>query len=842
MHLGDSPPATLPNDTRQRPSVALFAALAAVFLVGCFLGSVWWFGADSRIAETTAANTVAGVVTNKDHKLDTTPLPTAGGLELPELDTAPDALTANGALVEKSVTKRPTGSSMAVMAEENDGDAWDSIPTLTGDTDASPTLVDVNKEFDNAVKSTLPGSPPFIDAKNLEDQKVEIAGANGPIWDSQLEWNLHLRFHRNGVGSATLNRKPIHAIFLQDNAVFLLRQIASELQRRVEFMENRLGSKVNGSISVEETEFRFDDIAQLEGVVKKVDRHMANLNIRALSLDELMLVRAEYRAGIITHRNKFDAVDLADKNMRLFTEDEAFTICSVLSTSEALLRALTQKRLAWEEDKEIHSTESQRAITITPREFEQFAKSGLLHLPDPRFSDQSIASVQHLGPLQLMQMLHAAPSVELFRNDDEFQKAKDYVYSNGPPEMQIRHSIDKLDRKLEDKNWRETMGDLANQQKSKLLRDLRAVLRQGGNFGDGVAMQPLKNVLAERTDLHGLPLTMGTECQSDADETRDLQQVSSSVGRTIGAFNGSLGSRDAAQNDALRNLSIKQMVSFCLQDHAENPASQKLKTIDQILQIDHPRLRLEMINSLRKSGSDTAVEILVDKAKFDLQPEVREAAIEGLANVPPEKFRQPLLQGLNYPWHVVAEHSAEALVRLNDMDAIPALIDMLDLPHPQSPVHSDGRFVQREMVGINHMKNCLLCHAPSISQSDSVRGLIPHSSRPLPPLYYDPTGGATDVPFAVRADITYLEQDFSVVLPVENAGPWPREQRFDFVVQQKKLTAKEAHQAARRIIQSPNRNRNAVVFALRELTGETPANNSSDNWRSIMASRHNSAK
>jgi len=349
-------------------------------------------------------------------------------------------------------------------------------------------------------------------------------------------------------------------------------------------------------------------------------------------------------------------------------------------------------------------------------------------------------------------------------------------------------------------------------------------------------MEPLKNVLAKRPDLQGLPLTMGQECLSNPAETSDLKQVSFAVGRTIGEFNGSLGSRDVAQNDAFRNLSIKEMVSLCMKGHADNPSSQKMKTIDQILQIDHPRLRLEMIEALRKSGSDSAVELMVNKAKFDLEPEVRIAATAALADMDPDDVRDLLLEGLKYPWHVVAEHSAEALVRLDDQEAVPQLIEMLDLPHPHLPFQDNDILVQHELVGINHMRNCLLCHSPSTSSSDSVRGLIPHTSRPLPRSYYEPPGESA-VSFTVRADVTYLEQDFSVVQPVKDSAPWPAEQRFDYVVQKKRLTPAEAEKVARQISQSPNRNWNAIVFALQELTGEKPADNSSRNWKLITSGR-----
>ena len=97
------------------------------------------------------------------------------------------------------------------------------------------------------------------------------------------------------------------------------------------------------------------------------------------------------------------------------------------------------------------------------------------------------------------------------------------------------------------------------------------------------------------------------------------------------------------------------------------------------------------------------------------------------------------------------------------------------------------------------------------------------------------------MPFAVRADITYLEQDFSVVLPIKDPGPWPGEQRIDFVVQNKKLTPIQASNAVLKISQSPNRNRNAVVYALRKLTGQSPVDNSYRNWKKIVTDRQDHA-
>ena len=841
----DPPSSTLRRNLPPRRPTALLASLAAIALVGCYLASMWWIKSESETAGFPASNEIAtkqntfqappdfSIKSSIDSRQDAPKI-------ISEDDAEDNRMATNKAFEQRSKDESLDEDLSMALTEDPAKIDWSQI--FDEPLEANSNLVDANQEFDPTVELTEPEMKSFSDENLLENPTVEISSPKGSLWNSQLDWNLALQFHKNGVGSVALNGKPLQAVLLQDNAAFLLREISAQLQRRVVFLQNRLGSKVNGRITVGGTRFDFNDISELDETVEKVEQHIAKLNIRQLSVQELMTIRAGYREGIFANQSSFNSVDLAGKNLRFYTEDEVFTICSIVSDSEALLRNLAKRRLAWEKGEEILPNETKRNISIDPTAFLLFAKSGALHLPDPIYSGKSVASIQNLYPFELLSMLQVVPSVELFRDVAEFQKAKDYVYANGPPEMKLRLSIDKLDRYLEEPSSLsdEMKGFFANS-KRRLVGKLRSATAPT-NPADGIAMQPLLNVLPKRKDLQGLPLAMGDACKSDTDELHDLKQVSFAVGRTIGEFNGSLGSRDMAQNDAFRNLSIKEMVSLCMKDHAANPTSQKLKTIDQILQIDHPRLRLEMIEYLGNSGTDAAVELIVKKAKFDIEPEVRTAAIKALADIDAKQYRDSLLEGLNYPWHVVAEHSAEALVRLNDQAAIPSLIDMLDLPHPQYPIANDGELIQRELVGINHMRNCLLCHAPSISEGDSVRGLIPHTSKPLPTHYYDSQGAIGEVAFAVRADITYLEQDFSVVRPVENPGPWPNEQRFDYVVQQKKLTPKEAKQIARQISQTPNRNRNAIIFALRKLTGETPVDNSSINWRNIMATRINNVK
>ena len=92
------------------------------------------------------------------------------------------------------------------------------------------------------------------------------------------------------------------------------------------------------------------------------------------------------------------------------------------------------------------------------------------------------------------------------------------------------------------------------------------------------------------------------------------------------------------------------------------------------------------------------------------------------------------------------------------------------------------------MVRVNHFCNCLLCHSPSLNVNDYVRGRIPLPGEPPPPAYYD---SPNPIGLFARADVTFLRQDFSVVQTVAHPGNWVADQRFDFIIRQRRVGAEE---------------------------------------------------
>ena len=74
----------------------------------------------------------------------------------------------------------------------------------------------------------------------------------------------------------------------------------------------------------------------------------------------------------------------------------------------------------------------------------------------------------------------------------------------------------------------------------------------------------------------------------------------------------------------------------------------------------------------------------------------------------------------------------------------------------------------------------------------------------------------------VRADITYLKQDYSVMLQAVEAGAPRQERRYDLFVRERLATPADAAAAVTRRQAGLTRQQRAVLFALRELAGQDP--------------------
>ena len=223
---------------------------------------------------------------------------------------------------------------------------------------------------------------------------------------------------------------------------------------------------------------------------------------------------------------------------------------------------------------------------------------------------------------------------------------------------------------------------------------------------------------------------------------------------------------------------------------------------------------------------------LAQRAVFDVSSEVRETAVSVLARRPAEEYQKTLVDGLRYPWPAAADHAAEALAALKNKEATPYLITMLKEPDPRLPIKENKTYYIRELVRMSHMSNCMVCHAPSLSKEDLVRGRVPVPGEDPPPLYYAHRTGTF-----VRADTTFLKQDFSLMQPVANAGKWPGNQRFDYLVRARPLNPAEirSFQALEKSgkITADYPQKEAVLFALRAMTGRDEGS-SYEGWAPLL--------
>jgi hypothetical protein len=340
------------------------------------------------------------------------------------------------------------------------------------------------------------------------------------------------------------------------------------------------------------------------------------------------------------------------------------------------------------------------------------------------------------------------------------------------------------------------------------------------------AAQPVLDLLAERADLKGLPVRKGKECQSDAKATAVLGRISREL-RTETARRTRRPAPGVSQSEVIeRDLALVSYLAsqkgWC--DESAVPA------LVQMLQGESAPVRLQLVTMLTAVKGEKASQALAQRSVFDLSPEVREAAVKALKDRPRAEGRQPLLDGLRYPWAPAARHAAEALVELRDRAAVPALAALLNEPDPEAPARDkDDRWTVTELVRVNHLRNCLMCHAPSVSDREPVRGLVPEKGKELPVVYYERGRG----PF-VRADVVYLKQDFSVLQPVPNAAPWPTVQRFDYLIRRRELTKEEVKKLPpAKAEKGPPAfaQRQAVLWALRQLTGAGAVDCSEDLYR-----------
>ena len=293
-----------------------------------------------------------------------------------------------------------------------------------------------------------------------------------------------------------------------------------------------------------------------------------------------------------------------------------------------------------------------------------------------------------------------------------------------------------------------------------------------------------------------------------------------------------------------------QFNTLCTQQDAAIPKNKtglaelmmeaRIAALMQMLAAEPAQLRLGLVKFLIATPHVEATRALARMAIFSPEEDIRQAAVTGLKVRREKDYTGILVEGLRYPWPAVATRAAEAITRLERKDLIPELIAVLESDDPRLPAARDldGKKVSvvREMVKINHHRNCMMCHAPSSGGSE-MTAEVAVQGQPLPSLQQGYNQSLSSPDLLVRIDVTYLHQDFSAKLAVPDAAPWPERQRFDFFVRERKLTDAEAVSYRDQVISkeegvfSPYQK--AALAALRDITGKDTAPNA-EAWRKLL--------
>jgi HEAT repeat protein len=282
-----------------------------------------------------------------------------------------------------------------------------------------------------------------------------------------------------------------------------------------------------------------------------------------------------------------------------------------------------------------------------------------------------------------------------------------------------------------------------------------------------------------------------------------------------------------------------------------------IPTLFQMLCHEDKPVRLMLIEMLDAIPGKASTVALAKRAVFDLDPEVREAAVTALRQRPLSVSRRVLVDLVRYPWAPAAEHAAEALVNLPDRGAVGQLIAALNESDPAAPMRRGNNWVVPELVRIHHLTNCILCHPPATTASDPVLGADPvltvrssnaqlaaATARLLATPGSHSYGAGAQSPALLRGDVTYLRQDFSVLQALPPAlatalqgrsGPLGAPaQRFDFVVRRRQISQRELNQLRTKTGDRDDfPQRTAILFALRELTGEDAGRTYADWLRKV---------
>src|SRR5262249_51213213 len=103
-------------------------------------------------------------------------------------------------------------------------------------------------------------------------------------------------------------------------------------------------------------------------------------------------------------------------------------------------------------------------------------------------------------------------------------------------------------------------------------------------------------------------------------------------------------------------------------------------TLNQMMMGEDAQMGRVLVELLTAIPGKKATAALASRAAFDLSADVRKEAVAALKGRDAEHWRPVLVNALRYPWPPPADFAAEALVGLEDKDAVPELVVLLKEP------------------------------------------------------------------------------------------------------------------------------------------------------------------
>ncbi|MDY3555961.1 hypothetical protein R5W24_005107 [Gemmata sp. JC717] len=344
-------------------------------------------------------------------------------------------------------------------------------------------------------------------------------------------------------------------------------------------------------------------------------------------------------------------------------------------------------------------------------------------------------------------------------------------------------------------------------------------------------------LIESRADLAGMPFVMGDDCRSGPERAKHFAAAVALVRRAMQS-----GGSGRAFWTNYNALCEQQEEAASKSDKAlkEQLTVTRIAALTQMLAPEPAEMRAGLVKHLTGVPHVEATRALARLAVFSPEDDLRFAAVDALKVRREKDYTDVLVKALRYPFPAVARRAADAIARLERADLTGELVAVLDEGDPRLPqAGTSGRtqFV-REMVKVNHHRNCMMCHAPGTSATSAgsdVTAEVPVPGEPLPAPSQGYRQSSPDL--MVRIDVTYLRQDFSARLTVPDAQPWPDQQRFDFFVRERAVSDEEAGAYREKLtpkepgVLSPYHK--AALAALRELTGKDTAPTAAA-WRKLL--------